>query len=248
MENKKISDYSTLAAICFGIVAIYYTYWGVRNAALALDNYYNDYMGIGHLFRSFLRLINNISFGAIAVTVFIKSKKAVAVSSIVCAVSRLIIVLMQISYGGTMFYSIAVIILMSAFAAMFILGSNKNININIDIKNIWFVPGVIYFILNIYDIYEWTSYEYSLEMWTGILMDIVLPCGIILAGLWLKEDVSTEDKENVNAVFANAYQANAGMPNIGDADRLMKLKDLLDSGIITQEEFDEKKKEILKLT
>ena len=246
MENKKISDYSTLAAICIGIVGIYYTYWGIRNVAYVLDNYYNDYMGIGHLFRSFLRLINHISFGAMAVTVFIKNKKAVAVSSIVCAVSRLIIAIVQtISYGEFQFYDIAVTILISAFAVMFILGSNKNININIDIKNIWFVPGVIYFILNVY---TWIAYEYSSEMWKGILMDIVLPCGIILAGLWLKEDVSTEDKENVNAVFANVYQANAGMPNIGDADRLMKLKDLLDSGIITQEEFDEKKKEILKLT
>ena len=243
MENKKISDYSTLAAICFGIVAVYYTYWGIRNLF-----YVFEYYEFEDLCLRLLQLIKDFSFGAMAVTVFIKNKKAMAVSLIVQAASNFAIAMEQISYGGNPLYNMATFLLISAFAVMFILDSNENKNINIDIKKIWFVPGVIYFILNVYTWIAYGSLSHFSRTWTYILMDIVLPCGIILAGLWLKEDVSTEDKENVNAVFANAYQANAGMPNIGDADRLMKLKDLLDSGIITQEEFDEKKKEILKLT
>lgn len=35
-------------------------------------------------------------------------------------------------------------------------------------------------------------------------------------------------------------------PSIGDAEKLNAFKNLLDSGAITQEEFDAKKKEILK--
>lgn len=36
-------------------------------------------------------------------------------------------------------------------------------------------------------------------------------------------------------------------PTIGNADRIMKYKELLDMGVITQEEFEEKKKELLDL-
>lgn len=233
MENKKYKSYCTLAAISFGIFAVGGIYFNIRPLLYIYDSLYDS----GHLYFKILALISDIGFGAMAVTVFIKNKKALAVSSMATAIIKLI----QISQGEILF-NIAVFISISLIAAMCIL----NLKGNKIVKNIWFVPGIIYFVSNIlYALLEdggFGGFEILI-----VLICIVWSCGYILTGLWLKEDVSTEDKETVNAVFANAYQANTGMPNIGDADRLMKLKDLLDSGIITQEEFDEKKKQILGL-
>lgn len=43
----------------------------------------------------------------------------------------------------------------------------------------------------------------------------------------------------------NAPSASSPRSNISNADELIKYKSLLDSGVITQEEFDAKKKELL---
>ena len=45
-------------------------------------------------------------------------------------------------------------------------------------------------------------------------------------------------------IFENATQTNV---NLSNADELKKFKDLLDSGAITQAEFEEKKKQLLNL-
>lgn len=218
MENKKYKIYCTLAAISFGLFAVWGIYGNIRRLLYIYD--------VGYLYFNIWKLISDIGFGAMAVTVFIKNKKAVAVSSIVTAIINLI----QISHGEILFI-IMVFISISLIAAMCIL----NLKGNKIVKDIWFVPGVIYFVSNI--IYNlWGAVDWLFGILT-ILVFIVWSCGFIFTGLWLKEDISQEDKETVNT----------SMPNIGDADRLMKLKDLLDSGIITQEEFDEKKKEILGL-
>jgi len=53
------------------------------------------------------------------------------------------------------------------------------------------------------------------------------------------KDVITEKKKSV--------QDKLDSSNISNADELKKYKELLDSGTITQEEFDAKKRQILKL-
>jgi len=60
----------------------------------------------------------------------------------------------------------------------------------------------------------------------------------ILTYIANQKDVHTEK---------NSTAANQNGTNISDADELLKFKGLLDSGIITQEEFDAKKKQILGL-
>lgn len=52
-------------------------------------------------------------------------------------------------------------------------------------------------------------------------------------------------KPNADKKVAALNQANDGENGDDSVEKLKKLKDLLDSGIITQEEFDEKKQEIL---
>ena len=66
-----------------------------------------------------------------------------------------------------------------------------------------------------------------------------------------------ENNEDVHRAISNLLIARQGKQTVApvvkqeiaksDADELKKYKDLLNSGIITQEEFDEKKKQILGL-
>jgi len=56
-----------------------------------------------------------------------------------------------------------------------------------------------------------------------------------------------KDKLAWSGKAAKTYAASCGTPNSSSVDRLIKLKELLDSGIITQKEFDEKKKQILRM-
>ena len=57
-------------------------------------------------------------------------------------------------------------------------------------------------------------------------------------------DISVISKEE----FKEHYQkANIQETSISQADELKKFKDLLDNGVITQEEFDQKKKQLLGL-
>ena len=67
----------------------------------------------------------------------------------------------------------------------------------------------------------------------------------------IKEDATPAEAAPVNeyATFnpQSVYSTTAVSSTIGGADKLKMYKDLLDSGTITQEEFDAKKKEILGL-
>lgn len=57
-----------------------------------------------------------------------------------------------------------------------------------------------------------------------------------------KQTTIKEDNKNLISAVANSAQANAGGSS---AEKLKELKELLDSGIISQEDFDAKKQDLL---
>lgn len=59
-----------------------------------------------------------------------------------------------------------------------------------------------------------------------------------------KQSVKNENKNLVSAVLNNTAN-NSNSDGLSSAARIKELKDLLDSGLITQEEFDSKRKELL---
>ena len=74
--------------------------------------------------------------------------------------------------------------------------------------------------------------------------------GFLFAGMWLRETVvitTPVEESNKYSVFDPASTASHPNLSTGGADKLMMYKELLDSGAITQAEFDEKKKQILNL-
>ncbi len=83
---------------------------------------------------------------------------------------------------------------------------------------------------------------------------------ILVNGFWKKKAIEIKDicsnQISVNAqkgsaeAMADAISKAVGQPSglggISVADELMKLKDLLDGGVLTQDEFDEQKKKLLR--
>lgn len=68
---------------------------------------------------------------------------------------------------------------------------------------------------------------------------ILLPVAIILFGIW----TCSNEKDNTQPVVKSTAQVKVNSEDA--ADRILALKKLLDAGIITQDEFDRKKSEIL---
>lgn len=115
-------------------------------------------------------------------------------------------------------------------------------------KYIWFIPmGLLAFAR----IVEWIKYDYFSDLslsyiWHSMLLECVEIAAFLFIGLWLKN--SPVEAEPVSAMQGGAYtMGNQQNGIIGEADRLKACKELLDSGLITQEEFEAKKKQILGL-
>ena len=67
-------------------------------------------------------------------------------------------------------------------------------------------------------------------------------------GSTLANKIANEIKEHIeNKLIINPTETKTAVTTVSEADELMKFKKLLDDGVITQEEFDAKKKQILGL-
>ena len=69
--------------------------------------------------------------------------------------------------------------------------------------------------------------------------------GAIYNGKYAQEVCDSLTSRIQNQIKKNSIQAQNNIPSV--ADELLKFKQLLDAGVITQEEFDKKKKELLNL-
>ena len=74
--------------------------------------------------------------------------------------------------------------------------------------------------------------------WWGFLLGII---GVIVVA------VRPKDKQEASNNVAPAVAFNNTSTRVSDSDEIKKYKELLDSGIITQEEFEAKKKQLLGL-
>lgn len=83
---------------------------------------------------------------------------------------------------------------------------------------------------------------YISEDFIVVLIIIVAIC-IILNSIWAIVNCISE-KSKISKITETVIKQEIQQ---SDADELKKFKDLLDSGVITQEEFDEKKKQLLSL-
>ncbi len=106
----------------------------------------------------------------------------------------------------------------------------------------WFSPGILFLISVLLEFMD-SPYVF------GLLFPVVELIALLFAGLWLKAPFEPEPSTQTNGYAAFNPQAARGTPEgaqaIGGADKLKMYKELFDSGVITQEEFEQKKKQIL---
>ncbi len=187
-------------------------------------------LGVGiHYIRDFSDLhfedIPYIVFGCgvpigFGVSLFLREKKGVLIVSAVKAALILYALFQIFNIYNVFYFAVYVgLVCVSAFAVQ-----RNNI-----VKNIWFIPTVLLCVQ-----YLMSCAAYNFLMF-GYLIEAVQ---VLFIGLWLREDV-------ISHIAEKEPKVNNPDSLIGGADRLKACKELLDSGVITQEEFETKRKQIL---
>ena len=231
VKTDNAKKFSLIAAICYTIYALY----NIINRIIYVSN--SDYATI-----TALNIIFWIAALGMAVTLFMKNKKAVVAAA---GVNALLGAYYIISY-----FSLWNLCDFVAYAGAVVLIA-LSIKGNSAAKKIWFVPALALLVGCVIGWINGGYFRYLSAAWKPILFGIVEIAALLFAGMWLKEDAMPAETAPVNeyATFnpQAVYSAPAASSTIGGADKLKMYKDLLDSGTITQEEFDAKKKEILGL-
>ena len=82
----------------------------------------------------------------------------------------------------------------------------------------------------------------SVSLTMGKSISVSTSSGIIKFGFILNAD---EIYSEINALLINRQQNSQQKPEISKADEILKYKELLNAGVITEEQFEEKKNELL---
>ena len=227
----KSRNYLIIGGICFVLMAII----NARNFFV-----YLNYFGTLDILSRIVIFVSNIGF---AISLFIKNKGLVTITSAVFALRSMCWCLRYcISYRSLIsFYNFLSLL---ASIAIFITAvlSLKNNQI---VKKIWFVGGALCFISRFV---SWINYsDYSpISNLKSVIIDCIFIAGFIFIGLWLKEDDTFIERKPVKENIASGVESlNKVSSNSDTIEKLKLCKELLDSGVITQEEFDAKKKELL---
>lgn len=179
---------------------------------------------IGSSVSDFLNLAKSIILLITVGSVFYKRKEFVAILLLIIAVSYLI------SLGTYSF----LVFLSFLSAAFIILYSNKNTNVA---KKVFYIPALLYLSSVLVYVISRISLNYNNSI-IYTVSNIIMIAGFLFLELWAV-NYKTPSKETSGHIPTR----NKGT----EADRLLKLKELLDSGAITQEEYESKKKQLLNI-
>ena len=241
-KSKKAKIYATVAAICFVIA----TFFSVKRY-LEFSAAYDDY-SVSWLWEYYFSVVWWLIYGCFAVLFFIKKKNVIFL--IPTGVGFLIEIcylknwmnIFNVFYPE---YFLMAIVYASLFA-IFLFNVIPSLSKNAEIitKILCFVPAVLSMVYVIY------LNGHGTMAWDYRLICIASSVGFLFAGMWLRKTVPVQNKAetvNDNPYLKFDPSSCQSAPSTAGADTLKTYKDLLDSGAITQEEFDAKKKEILNL-
>ena len=126
-------------------------------------------------------------------------------------------------------------------------------------RKLWFLPFAFVLTDVIINWFRWGSnFFYIAYTWSTILAQIAEVLALVFAGIWnrdfslpqaAKDHIPLSNETGYNNTFSAAAgpegQLNQETSAGAGADKIRMYKELLDSGVITQDEFDAKKKQIL---
>lgn len=223
----KEKKYPLYSALCFAVYTLLEIIPNITSF------YYGDDLSTTASILLWIGLIG------LTITIFIRNKKAVLISA---GITGLAYLLSNIRYFP--FYSILTLLSYITFIFVILLSGKEDKRV----KRTWFLPSLLSIVSCIfiityyhYDFFNTPPYNWSYSGWAQLLTALFKTAAIFFACLWLKEDLSpivfrSSSKKPVSA---------ATVSEIGGAEKLKAIKELLDTGAITQEEFEQKKKQIL---
>lgn len=188
-------------------------------------------------------IINIIIFLLFAVSLFTKNKRLMILPSILGFLA-LILSIILVGFPSTyLVYFLIVAAAWFAFMLFCILFALYPQNMKV-LQKLWFIPGAVLAIAHVFMYSSENSYlrfvldNSSWYVLPIIALDIVMIVSLFIMALWLTDGV--EEKLKPIAHMA------AGVGSTGQKiEKLVSLKKLLDMGALTQEEFDEQKKQVL---
>lgn len=227
-KTESGKKYALIAAICYAVYAIY----NIIDGIIYVSNY--EYATI-----TVFNILFWIGMLGMAVALFVKNQKTVIAAAGVNALLGAYYIVTYFSLWNLCDF------LAYASVVVFVILTLKGNDV---VKKIWFVPAAV---LLLGCVIDWIEFLSATWIWKSMLVSIVEIVALLFVGMWIKEDATPAEAAPVNeyATFnpQSVYSTTAVSSTIGGADKLKMYKDLLDSGTITQEEFDAKKKEILGL-
>lgn len=227
-KTESGKKYALIAAICYAVYAIY----NIIDGIIYVSNY--EYATI-----TVFNILFWIGMLGMAVALFVKNQKIVIAAAGVNALLGAYYIVTYFSLWNLCDF------LAYASVVVFVILTLKGNDV---VKKIWFVPAAV---LLLGCVIDWIEFLSATWIWKSMLVSIVEIVALLFVGMWIKEDATPAEAAPVNeyATFnpQSVYSTTAVSSTIGGADKLKMYKDLLDSGTITQEEFDAKKKEILGL-
>lgn len=227
-KTESGKKYALIAAICYAVYAIY----NIIDGIIYVSNY--EYATI-----TVFNILFWIGMLGMAVALFVKNQKIVIAAAGVNTLLGAYYIVTYFSLWNLCDF------LAYAYVVVFVILTLKGNDV---VKKIWFVPAAV---LLLGCVIDWIEFLSATWIWKSMLVSIVEIVALLFVGMWIKEDATPAEAAPVNeyATFnpQSVYSTTAVSSTIGGADKLKMYKDLLDSGTITQEEFDAKKKEILGL-
>lgn len=230
-KTESGKKYALISAICYAVYAIY----NIIDGIIYVSNY--EYATI-----TAFDILFWIGMLGMAIALFVKNQKIVIAAAGVNA-------LLGAYYIATHFRLWNLCdFLAYASVVVFVILTLKGNDV---VKKIWFVLAAVLLLGCVIGWITGGYFEFLSAAWKSMLVSIVEIVALLFVGMWIKEDATPAEAAPVNeyATFnpQSVYSTTAVSSTIGGADKLKMYKDLLDSGTITQEEFDAKKKEILGL-
>ena len=242
-KSKKAKIYATVAAICFVIATLF----SVRRD-LVFSAAYDDCS------LSWQRdIVWWLIYGCFAVLFFIKKKNIVflipAGMGFLIEIYYLIDQMKVINFFDIEYFLMAIVY--ASLFAIFLFNVIPSLSKNAEIitKILCFVPAGLSMVHIIYKVYIIYLKWHEAMAWDYILIRIASGVGFLFAGMWLRKTVPVQNRaETVNDNPYSKFDPSScqSAPSTAGADTLKTYKDLLDSGAITQEEFDAKKKQIMR--
>lgn len=239
---------SFIAAICFALYVIYFIWVYVKYQMWLGWELYSRTQSIDLDAFMVIRILDVCIAMAFAILLFI-GKRSIG-GLVVSGLSMLFEL-----YFFLKNYSILNLCYLAAYALLFFIFllsvvpfSRKS---SVAVKVLWLFPSVTFLVGYLNFWLYWRPFQYSIFEWEYTFPALIEIAALFYTGLWLKREMAAAgnivNQKKSYAAYEPKMPVNQNYDVSAGADRLETYKSLLDAGIMTQEEFDDKKKQIVGL-